>query len=65
MNETIKFDKGISIIIPIHEGMTYIEELIKNLNDLIVKDTKNKSIIQASRFYCQYRSINGKNFRKI
>lgn len=29
MNETIKFDKGISIIIPIHEGMTYIEGLIK------------------------------------
>lgn len=40
MNETIKFDKGISIIIPIHEGMTYIEGLIKNLNNLIVKEAK-------------------------
>ncbi len=29
-------------------------------NDLIVTDGKNKSIITASRFYCQYRSINGK-----
>jgi hypothetical protein len=29
-------------------------------NDLIVTDGKNKSIIKASRFYCQYRSINGK-----
>ena len=29
-------------------------------NDLIISDGKNKSVIKASRFYCQYRSIKGK-----
>jgi hypothetical protein len=29
-------------------------------NDLIISEGKNKSIIKASRFYCQYTSITGK-----
>jgi hypothetical protein len=29
-------------------------------NDLVITQGKNKSIIKASRFYCQYRSITGK-----
>jgi hypothetical protein len=31
-------------------------------NDLVITEGKNKSIIKASRFYCQYRSIKGKRF---
>jgi hypothetical protein len=29
-------------------------------NDLIISEGKNKSIIKASRFYCQFKSIKGK-----
>jgi hypothetical protein len=30
-------------------------------NDLVISQGKNKSSIKASRFYCQYKSIKGKN----
>ncbi len=29
-------------------------------NDLVIDERKNRSIIKASRFYCQYKSIKGK-----
>lgn len=31
-------------------------------NDLVVKDENNRTTIIASRFYCQYQSLQGKNF---
>jgi hypothetical protein len=34
-------------------------------NDLVIDEKKNRSIIKASRFYCQYKSIKGKIFRLV
>nr|WP_263313479.1 glycosyltransferase [Mammaliicoccus sp. Marseille-Q6498] len=38
--ERVHFEKGISVIIPIHNGMKYIENLIQNLNELEINEAR-------------------------